>query len=156
MIRPCREFKTKPVQELNAGESIKRVVVQLLSGQLSEGRPRRPRDIVVLSDRNELLNELINESLSYAGSTVQFKRYQCQKNGDPLPWKDGKQQLAKWRDDRCVLVETIQSFKGLEANCVVLAIAGDLPNQDENDKLRYVGESRAKFELYIINVAGSV
>ena len=154
MIRPCREFQTKPVRELDANESIKRVVGGLLSGNLSEGRPRRPRDIVVLSDRNDLLNELINETFNYAERTIPFKRYQCKKNGDPLPWKEGKQQLAKWREDKCVLVETIQSFKGLEANCVVLVITGTLANQDENDKLRYVGESRAKFELYIIDAAG--
>ena len=156
MIRPCREFQTKPVQELDTNESIKKVVVGLLSGQLSEGRPRRPRDIVVLSDRNDLLNELINESLSYAGSTIQFKRYQCQKNGESLPWKEGKKMLGKWKDDKCVLAETIQSFKGLEANCVVLVLAGNLPSQDENDRLRYVGESRAKYELYIIDLARTV
>jgi superfamily I DNA/RNA helicase len=156
MIRPCREFQTKPVQELNADESIKRVVVELLSGQLSEGRARRPRDIVVLSDRNEMLNLLINEPLSYAGSTIPFKRYQCKKNGEPLSWNEGKRQLGKWREDKCVLVETIQSFKGLEANCVVLVIAGNLPSQDENDKLRYVGESRAKNELCIVDLSEEI
>lgn len=156
MIRSCREFQTKPVQKLDVNVSIKKVVSALLSGQLSEGRARRPRDIVVLSDRNEMLNSLINEPLSYAGSTIPFKRYQCKKNGEPLSWNEGKRQLGKWREDKCVLVETIQSFKGLEANCVVLVIAGNLPSQDENDKLRYVGESRAKYELYIVDLSEEI
>lgn len=119
---------------------------------LSQGR--RPRDIVVLSDRKESLKDCLARQVQYAGGTIEFKQYQRDKDGNPLKWEDGKRVLRKWREDKCILAETIQSFKGLEANCVILLLSENLQNQDENDKVRYVGESRAKYELYIMMQSG--
>lgn len=148
MIRECRDFKTKEVEEKTSGTQVKTMVEELLS------QGRRPRDIVVLSDRKESLKDCLARQVQYAGGTIEFKQYQRDKDGNPLKWEDGKRVLRKWREDKCILAETIQSFKGLEANCVILLLSENLQNQDENDKVRYVGESRAKYELYIMMQSG--
>lgn len=53
--------------------------------------------------------------------------------------------LEIWRNNCKVLRTTVQSFKGLEANCVIFV--GESQCVDE---LKYVGLSRAKYELYIV------
>jgi hypothetical protein len=55
---------------------------------------------------------------------------------------------------KSVLATTIQGFKGLESRIVILILGSQgLRTQDEWDKLRYVGESRAKYELYIVSTS---
>ena len=47
---------------------------------------------------------------------------------------------------RSILMTTIHQFKGLESNIVVLIDDGTLTDEE-----RYVGESRAKYELYVVS-----
>lgn len=50
-----------------------------------------------------------------------------------------------WRGNCKVLRATIQSFKGLEANCVLF-----LGEKQCSDELKYEAMSRAKYELYLV------
>ncbi len=55
------------------------------------------------------------------------------------------QKLEDWWDNKKVLCTAIQSFKGLEANCVIFLGASQC-----TDELKYEAMSRAKYELYIV------
>ena len=60
--------------------------------------------------------------------------------------------IREWNNrNRNILKTTVQSFKGMEANVVIIADADQMPNLDdvELNHLRYVGESRAKYRLYL-------
>ena len=59
--------------------------------------------------------------------------------------------VSEWEGGNKILKATVQSFKGLEAN-IVLLFASDF--EHANNQLKYVGESRAKYELYIVDAAG--
>ena len=51
-----------------------------------------------------------------------------------------------------ITVETVQRFKGLENDAVILALDGDR-TQDDLAALAYVGLSRARAVLYVIGTA---
>ena len=55
-------------------------------------------------------------------------------------------EVSKWRQGYGILKTTIRSFKGLDAPIVIL----DETGLDDMSEDRYVGESRAKYELYIV------
>lgn len=70
--------------------------------------------------------------------------------------KDGSRvvlgpELSKWRANATVLKSSVQGFKGLESDSVILI--DDLEYDGENaDKLRYVAKSRAKYELIVVRI----
>lgn len=71
--------------------------------------------------------------------------------------------FVNWRENKTIYKSTIHSFKGLEANCLIIIddydripqerelddVFGDVKVNDRREFLRYVGESRAKFKLII-------
>jgi superfamily I DNA and RNA helicase len=86
--------------------------------RLREKNHYSPGDIVVLAPRKELLptgDDIFTDNLD-------------------VWWKNCK-----------VLRATIQSFKGLDANCVIF-----LGSKMCTDELKYEAMSRAKYELYIV------
>ena len=57
-----------------------------------------------------------------------------------------------WRNNQGVLIITAHSFKGLEADAVIM-ISKPLPEKKSNDHVvNYVGRSRAKHILRVIEV----
>lgn len=56
------------------------------------------------------------------------------------------QKLADWRQNKGIWVSTLYSFKGLEANCVVVV----LQNQWTEAAGIYVACTRAKFKLIVM------
>ena len=144
MIREKGNFSTKKVVEIEE-DGAQKTIERLLS----EGR--RPRDIAVLSDRVELLERFKSAIADGMSKPIPIRRYNEDAKGNRLSWKEGRKVLENWRNDKCILKETIQSFKGLEANCVVLLLAENSHDSKENTMNRYVGESRAKYELYIVS-----
>ena len=110
-------------------------------GKLIRDEHRSPHDIVVLSSDWESIDGIVGP----IGSTgVSVKKLE----GD----------IAEFRrkNPKAVMAATIQGFKGLESRIVVLILGSrGRRTQDEWDKLRYVGESRAKYELYITDAANA-
>ncbi len=95
---------------------------------LSEGR--RPCDIAVLCANRIQVDDL----------------------PDSISGNDGKptkltENISTWRKGNRILKTTVNSFKGLEAPIVVFCEGG----LDDMSEDRYVGESRAKYELYIVS-----
>ena len=88
-----------------------------------------PKDIVVLSFEKDDISKL-SRFKDVKGRNVSFTT-----------------DVADWENGEKILKTTVQSFKGLEANIVVLFMSNVA---QINDKLKYVAESRAKYELYIV------
>ncbi len=62
-------------------------------------------------------------------------------------------ELSEWRSNQGVLISTVHSFKGLESD-VVIHLSRKLPEeQGQEHVINYVGQSRAKHVLRIIEVA---
>ncbi len=100
-----------------------------IPGSLSRLLERNsPADIAVLAYTKDDLNAILKFK-DANGRTVDFVK-------DVEAWNRGSR----------VLKTTVQAFKGLEANIVILLCSNV---SFVNDKLRYVGESRAKYELYL-------
>ena len=56
--------------------------------------------------------------------------------------------LTEWNENK-ILKTTVQSFKGLEANVIIIADTPSVSDKIKVNQLNYVGESRAKYRLYI-------
>ena len=54
--------------------------------------------------------------------------------------------ISKWLNRECILATTVQAFKGLEAEIVFY-----IKNASDATEIQYVAESRAKYELYIVD-----
>ena len=100
----------------------------ILEKVLSEGR--RPCDIAILCASKNQFNSLPSFVSGTNGRTIKFT-----------------EDTSVWRNGSRILKTTVRAFKGLEAPIVVFC-EGDL---DEISEDRYVGESRAKYELYIVS-----
>ena len=125
VLQDCRI----PVQNIDA--DVKGFVRKLICED-----NRDPRDIVILSCRVESLRNI--EGI-VSGTTCKIIQTDAEK-------------ITKDRGRSGVVVAaTVQSFKGLESPIVILVMGeqGNATN-DEWDRLRYVAESRAKYELYIV------
>jgi superfamily I DNA/RNA helicase len=95
---------------------------------LSEGR--RPCDLAVLCASREQVGNLPSSVSGKDGRKIKFT-----------------DDLSVWRKGSRILKTTVRSFKGLESP-IVFFCEGDLDDISED---RYVGESRAKYELYIVS-----
>lgn len=146
MLTKARFPYIKDVCEDIAKEQIAKVLEELLT-------MRKPSQIAVLFNCDASAPNLC--TVQGPAGAVELVGYNRDRAGNRRSLKDVRKYLRKWREDKCILMETIQSFKGLEANCVVL-IAPNMPwlSEEENMRLRYVGESRAKYELYIVQLGG--
>ncbi len=100
-------------------------VEEKLKELLSKGR--QPKDIAILSSDEENL-----------------KPYKTIHNGVSNKPVGISNDLENWWANKVVLKETIRRFKGLEAPIVIF-----ISSKSDSDVIRYVGESRAKYELYI-------
>lgn len=120
-----------PVQEFT--DDVKALIEKLVN----ENR-RDPRDIVILSCRIDELNGLEG---SIPGTQC------CVRRVDP-------EKITQYRNKpNTVIAATVQSFKGLESPIVILMMGCQGNTSDDDwDRLRYVGESRAKYELYLKQV----
>ena len=58
--------------------------------------------------------------------------------------------LKAWTENRCAWKSTTHSFKGLEA----MAVVHILPQTYSSNAIRYVGASRATFQLFLITIKG--
>ena len=121
------DFVTKNVEECLLDD-----VKPLIERKLADGVP--PSQIAVLSIASTPLSTLDSVHNHSTNRRVGFTP-----------------DIEKWFEGDKILKSTVQAFKGLDANCVFFIPGkGEHYKQNEWEKLRYVGESRAKFELYIV------
>lgn len=69
-----------------------------------------------------------------------------------LPLKGGKDALADWKAGRCIWASTIKTFKGLEADCIIVT---DVTLEDYvgvSPSELYVGTTRARHQLIILPI----
>ena len=119
---------TVPVQEFD--DSVQSLVEKLVNVD-----QRDPRDIIILSCRNNELNGV-------AGRVPNTKCNIVRCSPENI--------VNRRKDIDTIVATTVQSFKGLESPIVILIMVkpGDITDE-EWDRLQYVGESRARYELYI-------
>lgn len=120
-VFPILEVGDNPVTEVQDLEAT-------LRDLLAQGR--RPKDIVVLAEDSAKL------PLAQVHHPIQNRPIHLSNN-----W-------AQWQANNVILKETIRRFKGLESPIVVLQ--PPRANNCQADSLNYVGESRAKYELYLL------
>ena len=107
---------------VDSDQELERVLGETLRRLCSREEGLDPRDIVVLAPRVRLVKR-------FEGKTV------------------GGQKIRPIDRPGGVRIETIHSFKGLEAKCVVLLVA---PGDEIEPSLLYVGMSRPKAHLVVI------
>lgn len=94
-----------------------------------------PRDVAVISPETQLLDGL---ATGYAASFY----------GPDNNINKTEKNLVAWNENRCAWKSTTHAFKGLEA----MAVVHLLPTASVSDAIKYVGASRATFQLYLISV----
>lgn len=119
-----------------------------------------PNDIVFLGTNKTIMRN-IDYSLRQSGerTTTMFTRLEeyneLLNNPVELNLADREIERARkvgfWMNTGCVKVSTIQSFKGWEANTVILIIQDDYHNQETIHELLYTGITRCKKNLIILN-----
>ena len=95
-----------------------------------------PRDVAVISPETRLLEGL--------ESGIGVPLYGP---GDNL--NKTEKNLKAWIENRCAWKSTTHAFKGLEA----MAIVHILPTTYSSDAIKYVGASRATYQLFLLNVS---
>lgn len=121
-----KPYLVEPVDESHVD------VIKTLRAYLLDGTRKRS-DVAVVAFTQQTLDML--------PSRIEIKE------GERVRLSDN---LADWIGNRCVYKSTVHSFKGLEANCLILIDDSDrISDEDSRKLLRYVGESRAKFKLII-------
>lgn len=94
-----------------------------------------PRDVAVISPEVKLLEGLeTGIGASFYGPDDNLNK--TEKN------------LKAWNENRCAWKSTTHAFKGLEA----MAIVHILPSKFTSDSIKYVGGSRATFQLFLVTV----
>lgn len=90
-------------------------------------RGRQPKDIAILSTTKEAICALQEVHNSLKGRPEKIS-----------------ENLELWWENRAILKRSVQGFKGLESPIVIF-----IPSENDSTAVLYVGESRAKYELYI-------
>jgi superfamily I DNA and RNA helicase len=122
MIRSCSDYVTKEVSVITRD-----MICDVITEKLSKGT--RLSDIALISTSEDVVAEFKKKNVvNSIGVKVYFK-----------------DNLDKWYKGETILSTTIQSFKGLEAKIVFF-----FSTENCSDELKYVGESRARFELYLV------
>ena len=115
--------RTMPRSEINA--FLKDVVFKSFN----------PRDVAVISPESRYLEGLgTGLGVSFYGPNESLNR--TEKN------------LVAWFENRCAWKSTTHAFKGLEA----MAVVHLLPQTYASNAIKYVGGSRATFQLYLITI----
>lgn len=120
-----------------------------------------PNDIVFLGSNKALMRQL-DYVIRQSGerTTTMFTsldEYNQLVNDNPYDLQRADREIERarkvgfWMNSGCMKVSTIQSFKGWEANTVVLIIQTNDENQESFDELIYTGLTRCKKNLIIIN-----
>ncbi len=94
-----------------------------------------PRDVAVISPETRLLEGI------QTGVTASFF-------GPDDSISKTEKNLKAWYENRCAWRSTTHAFKGLEA----MAVVHLLPKTYASDAIKYVGASRATFQLYLVTV----
>ena len=112
-----------------AGKKLETLLSKLIDDQCID-----KRNIVVLSDRT-----LEGSFLAGATKIGRFRLYENTENS---------------ANPNAVTYKTVQSFKGLEADVVILLMHAGANNngQGKNNYLKYVAYTRARYLLFVINV----
>ena len=102
----------------------------------------RPDNVAVLSDSVEFINQ-----------------FRCTIHGKPFYGKaekanDSRKNLERWHKGECGWKSSINAFKGLEADVVILVLFGNQPGNAQA-AVRYVGASRARYQLIVIEVSSA-
>ena len=122
MIRSCNDYVTKEVSVINRD-----MVCDVITEMLANGV--RPSDIALISTSVDMVAEFKKKNVvNSMGVKVYFR-----------------DNLDKWYKGETILSTTIQSFKGLESKIVFFFATESCTNE-----LKYVGQSRARFELYLV------
>lgn len=134
---PIVEDQSKPTfKGVVEVTTIKHNQVQECLTNLIQKKGRQPKNIALLSIGGANINQF--SAIPNGNGTT----YQISDN------------LNNWYDDQCILKTSVEGFKGLDADIVFLFGDKSLPKNnslhDQREKDRYVGESRAKYELYIV------
>lgn len=94
-----------------------------------------PRDVAVISPDSRYLTGLgLGIGVSFYGPDENLRK--TEKN------------LVAWTENRCAWKSTTHAFKGLEA----MAVVHLLPQSYASNAIKYVGASRATFQLYLITI----
>lgn len=94
-----------------------------------------PRDVAVISPETDLLFGI------KTGTEVSFY-------GPDDNMRKTEKNLMAWNENRCAWRSTTHAFKGLEA----MAVVHLLPQSYTSEAIKYVGASRATFQLYLITI----
>lgn len=94
-----------------------------------------PRDVAVISPELRLLDGL------QTGIGVSFY-------GPDDSMSKTEKNLKAWNENRCAWKSTTHAFKGLEA----MAVVHILPSTYSSDAIKYVGGSRATYQLFLLTV----
>jgi hypothetical protein len=100
-----------------------------------------------------LLNRLLSEERFPPSRVAILGPYTRQKSpslGPGLQWHKLTEKHDEWQADRAVLYSTIRSFKGLEADVVILVDLGDFREGLFERSDLYVAASRAKHRLHVV------
>jgi DNA helicase IV len=111
------------------------------------------RALVVKNTVNRLLTEgfsadriALLSPFSLGNNGCSLNRLQSVNN---IPVTGGADQVSRWKSGECLWASTIKSFKGLEADCVIISdlhpVSGTFTESD-----LYVACSRAKHRLFLI------
>jgi len=103
---------------------------------------------------NDILNQLSNEYVSNESIVILSDRKKPNsilKNKDEIgKFKIANEDIDYKLKENEIYYFTVQSFKGLESNVVIYIEHNK--NSRQNDMLRYVAYTRARFFLYVINI----
>ena len=140
-----KPYLTPPVEEVD-------IPVSTLLEKYFQDETRKYSDIAILACTTSSLKKIPSQVGIGNGKKVRISN-----------------RLGDWLDNKVVYKSTVHSFKGLEANCLIIIddfdqipledqdelseVIGDVPTEYRRDFLRYVGESRAKFKLIITKKA---
>ncbi len=100
-----------------------------------------------------VLDQLLGEERFPPSRIAILSPYTRQKSptlGPGLQWHKITEKHDEWQADRAVLYSTIRSFKGLEADVVVLVDLGDFREGHCERADLYVAASRAKHRLHVV------
>lgn len=129
-------------------------------------------DVVILAPQTEILRQIdyLYRQETYKETTVTFvnkedvDRISRQSSSASYEYKRDYDRLEKVEKNRFTMVShhlklsTIQSFKGWEAQTVICIIQNDAysnPNIISSPQLIYTGITRAKENLFVINIGGN-
>lgn len=107
------------------------------------------RKVAILGDDKELLRSLGSEIGPFS-----LRGYLPQEDNSAQEFNQSQENLRLWLrgEKNRIWISTIHAFKGLEADQVILLLGNPAIQEQEENKLDYIGASRAKLKLTVIQV----